>query len=121
MIEGKRILVVEDEFIVATMLCDILEDAGAEPVGPIGRVDEGLATIASEAIDGAVLDWNLNGESGTQVAAALDARGIPFVIATGYGKVEGEFAQRPIVSKPYAPSLLLERLASILTGVDLKA
>lgn len=115
MIAGKRILVVEDEFIVATMLCDILEDAGAEPIGPVGRVAEGIAAVANTAIDGAVLDWNLNGESGMHVATALQARGIPFVIATGYGKVEGEFAGRPIISKPYAPSLLIERLESVLT------
>ena len=114
MIAGKRILVVEDEFIVATMPCDILEDAGAEPIGPVGRVAEGIAAIAGEAIDAAVLDWNLNGESGAHVAVALAARGIPFVIATGYGKVEGDFAARPIISKPYAPGHLIERLASVL-------
>lgn len=115
MIAGKRILVVEDEFIVATMLCDILEDAGAEPIGPVARVADGIAAVAHEAIDAAVLDWNLNGESGMHVAAVLEERGIPFVIATGYGRVEGHFAGRPIISKPYAPSHLIERLVSVLT------
>lgn len=118
MIAGKRILVVEDEFIIATMLCDILEDAGAEPIGPVGRVEEGIETIARETIHAAVLDWNLNGESGMHLATALEARGIPFVIATGYGKVGGDFATRPTISKPYAPSLLLQRLAAVLNSQD---
>jgi hypothetical protein len=48
------------------------------------------------------LDWNLNGEPGSPVARALRARGVPFVISTGYGAVEAEFADVPILHKPYA-------------------
>lgn len=114
MIEGKRILVVEDEFIVAAMLCDVLEDAGAKPLGPIGRVAEGLQVIASAVIDAAVLDWNLHGESGSVLADALQSRQIPFLIATGYGRVEEPFSDRPILSKPYVPNVLLERLGQLL-------
>lgn len=114
MIAGKRILVVEDEFIVAAMLCDVLEDAGAEPIGPVGRVADGLQIIASEAIDAAVLDWNLHGESGFTLAEALRARNIPFVIATGYGAVEDTFADQPILGKPYVPEILLGKLGELL-------
>lgn len=114
MIDGKRILVIEDEFIVAAMLCDILEDAGAEALGPVGRVSEGLNVIASEQFDAAVLDWNLHGESGSSLAEALQKREIPFVIATGYGAVEGPFADRPLLGKPYVTSVLLERLGQLL-------
>lgn len=113
MIEGKRILVVEDEFIVAAMLCDTLEDSGAVPLGPVGRVDEGLAVIAEGGIDAAVLDWNLAGESGTPLAVALAERGIPFVIATGYGSVEEPFADRPILGKPYISANLIEKLSAL--------
>lgn len=114
MIEGKRILVVEDEFIVAAMLCDTLEDHGAEPLGPIGRVGEGLEVIAAGGFDAAVLDWNLAGESGLPLAKALAERSIPFVIATGYGSVEPPFHDRPILSKPYVTSQLIEKLAVLL-------
>lgn len=114
MIAGKRILVVEDEFIVAAMLCDVLEDAGAEPLGPVGRVVDGLEIIANETIDAAVLDWNLHGESGIPLAEALRARNIPFIIATGYGAVEEDFANQPILGKPYVAQVLLETLAGLL-------
>lgn len=50
MIAGKRILVVEDEFIVAAMLCDVLEDAGAEPLGPVGRVEDALEIIDRKSV-----------------------------------------------------------------------
>ncbi len=116
MIQGKRILVIEDEFIVAAMLCDILEDAGAEPVGPVGRVSEGLAIIECERFDAAVLDWNLHGQSSEPIARALAERGVPFVIATGYGAVDGPYSDRAILGKPYVPQLLIERIAALLTA-----
>lgn len=114
MITGKRILVVEDEFIVAAMLCDVLEDAGAQPLGPVGRVEDALEIIANEAIDAAVLDWNLHGHSGMPLAEALRAGNIPFVIATGYGTVEEAFANQPILGKPYVPEILIEHLTRLL-------
>lgn len=115
MIEGKRILVVEDEFIVAAMLCDTLEDAGVLPLGPAGRVKDALEAIAAGGIDAVVLDWNLAGEPSLPVAEALAANGIPFVIATGYGSVEPPFDDRPILGKPYISSQLLEKLAAFFT------
>lgn len=116
MIEGKRILVVEDEFIVAAMVCDTLEDAGAVPLGPVGRVVEGLDMIRQGGIDAAVLDWNLNGEPGAPLAEALAASSIPFVIATGYGSVEEPFSGRLILGKPYISGNLIERLASLFAA-----
>lgn len=113
MIEGRRILVVEDEFIVAAMLCDILEDAGAEAIGPVGRVQDALRAIESELFDAAVLDWNLDGESSEPVARALSARGVPFLIATGYGVVSGPFSAHPTLGKPYMPEVLLAEIAKI--------
>ncbi|MFY7835373.1 MAG: response regulator [Novosphingobium sp.] len=112
MIEGKRILVVEDEFIVAAMLCDVLEDAGAVPHGPVGRINEAMEAIASGGIDAVVLDWNLAGEPSLPIAATLAERGIPFVIATGYGSVEAPFDDRPILGKPYVSGHLLEKLGA---------
>ncbi len=112
MISGKRILVIEDEFIVAAMLCDTLEDAGAIALGPLGRVNEAMAAINDGGIDAAVLDWNLAGEPGLPLAQALADRGVPFVIATGYGSVDPPFDDRPILGKPYISSQLLEKLGA---------
>ncbi|MEO0031763.1 MAG: hypothetical protein RIS94_1521 [Pseudomonadota bacterium] len=114
MIAGRTILVVEDEFIVAAMLADIIEDEGAEVLGPAGSLAEALELAGRDGIDAAVLDWNLGGEPGAPVARALAARGVPFVIATGYGGVEDEFAHITVLSKPYAPGRVIEALARLL-------
>lgn len=114
MIVGKRILVVEDEFIVAAMLRDTLEDEGAVPLGPAGRVADALALVDEGNIDLVVLDWNLGGETSTPVAEALASRGVPFLISTGYGSVGGAFANRPVVTKPYAPQALIAALTQLL-------
>jgi DNA-binding response OmpR family regulator len=113
MIAGKTILVVEDEFIVAAMLCDVIEDEGAQVLGPAGSLAEALELAATDGIDAAVLDWNLAGEPGEPVARVLASRGVPFVIATGYGSVEGDFAKATVLSKPYAPARLLEALSAL--------
>lgn len=112
MIQGKRILVVEDEFIVAAMLCDTLEDEGAVPVGPVGRLGEALDAVAAGGFDAVVLDWNLAGEPSLPIAAALAERGVPFVIATGYGSVEAPFNDRPILGKPYISGQLIAKLGA---------
>jgi DNA-binding response OmpR family regulator len=111
---GRRVLVVEDEFIVAAMLADTLEDAGATVVGPVGTLAEGVEQAQGATLDAAVLDWNLNGEPGAPVARALRARGIPFVISTGYGAVEAEFAGAPVLHKPYAPDRLTTCIQTLL-------
>lgn len=115
-LRSRRVLLVEDEFIVAAMLADALEEDGAEVVGPFGTQAEAIAAAQAEAVDAAVLDWNLNAEPGSPVARALRARGIPFVISTGYGAVEAEFADAPILHKPYAPACLTACLLDLLGG-----
>lgn len=110
MIEGLRVLVVEDEFLVAALLCDMIEDAGGTPVGPARSVPEALALVEGSGFDVAVLDWNLDGDSGEKVAAVLAERGTPFVISTGYGAVSGQFGDRPILDKPYPATALVEHL-----------
>jgi CheY-like chemotaxis protein len=85
MLGGRRLLVVEDDYLVAMDLADELTDHGAEVVGPAGSVEEALALVAADsAIDGAVLDINLRDEKVYPVAEALRSRGIPFVFTTGY-------------------------------------
>lgn len=103
MLEGKRVLVVEDEPIVAMLIEDMLLDLGAEVIGPAARVDQALALVESEQFDLAVLDVNLAGQRSYSVADLLIERGIPFVFATGYGEAgAGEaYGDIAVLQKPY--------------------
>ena len=84
-LEGRRLLVVEDDYFLAGDLVRSLEEKGAEIVGPVGDIDDALDLIdETEHLDAAVLDINLGGEMAYPVADALIERGIPFVFATGY-------------------------------------
>lgn len=82
-LKGRRILLVEDEYLIDYMQRG-LEAAGSDVIGPAPSVEDALALIAQESVDGAVLDFNLGGEKSYPVADALQARGIPFLFATGY-------------------------------------
>ena len=80
----KRVLVVEDDYLVAMDIARALERAGAEVIGPASAVEAALAALEQTVLDGAILDINLGGEMAFPVADALMARGIPFIFATGY-------------------------------------
>ena len=83
-LQGRHILLVEDEYFIAyAMQCD-LEDVGASVVGPAACVGDALALLDSEPVDGAILDVSLDKEKVFSVAEALTVRGIPFIFATGY-------------------------------------
>lgn len=104
-LSGRRILVVEDEALVAMLVEDALLDSGAQVLGPVATVAEALALLGREAPDAAVLDLNLAGEPSTPVADALAAQKIPFVVATGYGAdgLPPGHAKVPVLAKPYDP------------------
>lgn len=101
---GTRILLVEDEAIIAFALEDMLESAGAHTVLATS-VETACEAIAAEAFDCAILDVNLHGEKSYPAAARLQANSIPFVFATGYGDAAHppEFAGIRTISKPYSP------------------
>jgi CheY-like chemotaxis protein len=102
-LEGRRILVVEDNYFIAQDVCRVLRDCGAEIVGPVGRAEQGLRLAEDTAgLDGAVLDFNLDGESAVEIARALRSRRIGFVIVSGYdsGGIPEEFADAPRLVKP---------------------
>ena len=84
-LRGRRILVVEDEYMMAEDLRRDLEKVGAQVVGPVPTVADALKLLAQvDTLDGAVLDVNLRGEKAYPVADALRERSVPFVLATGY-------------------------------------
>jgi PAS domain S-box-containing protein len=99
---GNRILLVEDEILVAMMMRDILTELGFSVVGPFSRLSEAMVAAVHEDIDAGIIDINLGGEFVYPVADVLAARKIPFVFVTGYGveSIDGRFAYVPIVKKP---------------------
>jgi CheY-like chemotaxis protein len=114
MLAGRKVLVVEDEPLVAMMIEDMLTDLGYTVVGPAMQLADGLRLAETAQFDAAVLDINLNGVRSFPVADVLQARGIPFLFATGYGGGEAlEGRQEPVIQKPYQ----MERLAEMLTAL----
>ena len=86
-LKGRRVLIVEDESLVAMLLETILEDLGCVPVGPVSTVDEGIEKARdAETLDVALLDVNVAGREVFPVAEILAARGVPVVFSTGYGE-----------------------------------
>jgi CheY-like chemotaxis protein len=113
---GRRVLVVEDEALVAMLVEDALLDAGATVLGPAATVAEALALLErEEPPHAAVLDLNLAGETSTPVADVLAARGVPFVVATGYGAsgLPPGHAGVPVLAKPYDPDELTAALSRL--------
>src|SRR2546422_6184923 len=84
----KRVLIIEDENIVAMNIADEVAARGAVVIGPVGTVDGALKAIKNADVDGAILDINLRGKPAFAVADALANRNIPFVFATGYRAVD---------------------------------
>lgn len=114
-LQGRRILVVEDDYFVALVLVTLLEDFGAEVVGPIGWVEEALTLIndSDQPFDSAVLDINLHGHKSYPIADALTARAVPFVFVTGYGDgaLENQYRSFPRCEKPFNHNTLIAALA----------
>jgi DNA-binding response OmpR family regulator len=115
-LKGLRVLVVEDEYLVAILIEEILESAGCIVRGPIPRVPAALDAVDHEDYDAAVLDVNLAGERINPVADALSHRKVPFLFVTGYGAnaLPSEYAQRPYVCKPFRMADLLGALSTLL-------
>jgi two-component sensor histidine kinase/PAS domain-containing protein len=117
-LSGRRILVVEDEVMVAWALEDMLAELGCVIVGPAVCIDQALAMIKAESVDAAVLDLNLNGEMSYPVADALVACGVPFVFSTGYNRnsLQAGYLGFPMLQKPYERSMLGDVLAKLLNA-----
>lgn len=111
---GRRILVIEDEFLVADYISSLLEDLGYDVVGPVPTLPEAIKTINSEKLDAVLLDANLHGISSAPIAAELAARHLPFVVVTGYGNLElatDALEAAPRLTKPFTPADLAAILA----------
>jgi len=112
-LNGRRVLVVEDESLVAMLLETILEDMECIPVGPASNIDDGEA-MARDTIDldAALLDVNVAGRQVFPVAEALRARGVPFVFSTGYGEggLPEEWRGEATIQKPFTEAAVRDAL-----------
>jgi CheY-like chemotaxis protein len=111
-----RILIIEDEAILALVLEEFLADAGFEIAGIAGRLETALALIQRGVSDAAILDANLAGVSSAPAAMALTARGVPFVVVSGYlpEQQPDAFAGALCLRKPCRPDDLVQALRSLL-------
>ncbi len=116
-IQAKRILLVDDEALVALDAEDALIAAGYRVVGPADRLGTALDLLQNEDVDAAVLDVNLAGVLVWPLADALYARKIPFLLLTGFGKgldVPLSCRKAPLIAKPLRPEEMLAALATLL-------
>lgn len=114
-LRGRRILVVEDDYMLAEDLRRDLEGQGADVVGPVPTVAAALKLIQAEGtLDGAILDVNLHGEKVFPVVDILRQRGVPIVFTTGYGQgaLPEAYADVPRCEKPVD----MRRLTQTLFG-----
>ena len=116
---GRRVLIVEDESLVAMLLETILEDMGCVPVGPAATVDEGLR-MASEPVDAALLDVNVAGRQVFPIAQALKDRGVPVVVSTGYGEggLPDEWRGPATLQKPFTEAAVRDALMTAMGLAD---
>lgn len=100
---GKRVLLVEDEVMIALMLEDILADLGCEVIGPVSRIAAAKTMIETERVDCALLDINLHGQPVYPLVDLLAERAVPFGFVTGYGSggVDKQFRRHLVLHKPF--------------------
>jgi DNA-binding NarL/FixJ family response regulator len=113
---AKRVLIVEDDALLALDIADQIAHAGFEIVGPATSVKKALRLVAEPGCDAAVLDVNLGSETGAPVAKELKARGKPFIVLSGYSPDQhpDAFQDAPFIAKPARPDLLVSLLRKSL-------
>ncbi|HEX5280936.1 MAG TPA: MEDS domain-containing protein [Micropepsaceae bacterium] len=117
-LQGLRVLVVEDEAPIAMMLEDMIEDMGCVLAGSAASISEALRLVDSTGFDFALLDINLAGKSAVTVADRLAAKGIPFVIGSGYGRtgLPAHLQSRQVIQKPFLHGDLEKAIRASLEG-----
>ncbi len=100
---SKKILLIEDEPMIALLLEDFIDMLGHETAGPAETVDAALAAVEKGGFDAAIMDINLNGQKAWDVAEAMRARDILFAISSGAAEsdIPEAYADVPLLKKPY--------------------
>ena len=114
-----RVMIVEDEFIIADEIAMIIESAGHAVIGPVASVEDASAMLAAERPDFAIIDANLRGQSSSPLARSLAGMDIPFCICTGYRSddLKPIFGDVAIIQKPVRDRALLTVLDQALAGI----
>lgn len=116
-LDGRHVLVVEDEFVIADDIATMLRECGAEVIGPAATLPTAVRLAdQSERIDAAVLNINLQGVEVFPLARDLRQRGVPFLFLTGYGEelIPHEFAEIVKCHKPVGTGHVLDKLKELL-------
>jgi DNA-binding response OmpR family regulator len=109
-----RVLVVEDEPLIAMSLADQLTEAGAVVVGPCSTIGRAVAELSEKDIDVAIVDYVLADDNSEGLQAALEERSVPFIIVTGYPRVLVRRDKRQhVLSKPISPETLTSTVRSL--------
>ncbi len=113
---NQRVLVVEDELMIALMIEDVLRALGCGILGPVSRLQAAIDLATEAPFDAAILDVTIRGGQVFPVAEVLEARDIPFMFASGYGEwaLPEPFQGRPRLSKPFTPDELAKALRDLL-------
>jgi CheY-like chemotaxis protein len=113
-LSGRRILVVEDEPLIALDIKETLESSGASVVGPAARVSDALVLAEQNDPDAAVIDVRLQGNT-TTFPVAVWERGIPFIFQTSDpGLIGAAYREVPVLRKPFQPQELLDKIGDLL-------
>lgn len=117
-LRGRRVMVLEDDVLIAMDMEDFLLAEGCQVVGPISNVEAALETVETGELDGAVVDLNLRGELSVPVIEALKSRGLPVIVCSGYAELTGVqdmLKDVPMVPKPCDFQALSRLLAEKFT------
>jgi DNA-binding response OmpR family regulator len=117
-LRGRRLLIVEDEYLLAQDLTEYFQQLGVEVIGPVGSVSEALKLLNLIEVHGAILDINLRGERVYPVADALRQKRVPFIFASGYGgeTEPAAYADVPRCIKPVDFSVLAKAVSEHIQG-----
>jgi len=115
-LHGRRIMIVEDESLIAMLIEDQLDELGCVVAAQAASVAEACTELAGCAVDAAMLDVNLRGEASYAVAEALAARGVPYLFTTGYGQagLDPAYRDKPVLQKPFSTEALAAALSQLL-------
>jgi DNA-binding response OmpR family regulator len=115
-LQGKRILIVEDDALFAEALAANLEDSGCKVAGPVANLAQGLRMAERNKLDGAILDIEIEGGTCFPIARQLQGRGIPFVFLTGLDRpsVPAELRRVPVLPKPLDDAVLTATARELL-------
>ncbi|MFI4963960.1 MAG: response regulator [Caulobacterales bacterium] len=111
----RRVLVVEDEYLIAMIIEEVLSELGCHVVGPEGALQPAMTLARDEPLDAAILDVTIRGGQVFPVAKILLERGVPFVLASGYGDwaLPEALQNQPRLTKPFDSAELQRAMSAI--------